>query len=221
MNLPPALKRRLRFLVGFATPLSFSFSTGHFRSAMGSRAVDQKGQPLPWYTYPAIYYLSQLDFSSADVLEFGGGQSTLWWDQRARSVTTLESSPTFLAQLEPKVSPRVALHRVGSPADSARSIEGRMFDILIVDDGSGIGPSGRSTNALTAFAHAKPDGLIIVDNADAPPSAPIATEAAARGWHRIDFIGFAPASFRQYATSIYFKDPTRLKPQAPPRVAGI
>src|SRR4051812_3930217 len=64
--------------------------TGNFRSAREGMAVDQQGRPLPWYTYPMIDYLNQLDFSEKSVFEFGAGNSTLYWARRAKSVTSIE-----------------------------------------------------------------------------------------------------------------------------------
>lgn len=33
--------------------------------------IDRDGNPIPWYTYPAIEYLSQFDVTDKDVFEFG------------------------------------------------------------------------------------------------------------------------------------------------------
>src|SRR5258708_39043915 len=87
--LPAAIWRPLGALAnGIITPIRFSLATGHWKSsiAMSARAAD--GTPLPWYTYPAIDFLAQRDFSNCNVLEFGGGQATLLWSARARSVLT-------------------------------------------------------------------------------------------------------------------------------------
>src|SRR5262245_4561702 len=68
------------------TPILFTVHQGHFRSALARKAVDATGHPLPWYTYPAIQFLSAKDFCGRRVLEFGAGQSTLWWSARAGQV---------------------------------------------------------------------------------------------------------------------------------------
>jgi hypothetical protein len=75
------------------TPIRFSRVTGHWKSSLRTVAQAADGTPLPWYTYPAIDFLTQRDFSGKNVLEFGGGQSTLWWSARARSVLTIEEDP--------------------------------------------------------------------------------------------------------------------------------
>ncbi|MGC1360796.1 MAG: hypothetical protein WA826_06450, partial [Silvibacterium sp.] len=57
---------------------------------MKRAAVSKNGEPIPWYTYPIIDFLSDRDFKNKNILEFGGGQSTLWWAKRARRVVTFE-----------------------------------------------------------------------------------------------------------------------------------
>ena len=39
--------------------------------------LDRNGNPIPWYTYPAIEYLSQFDYSRKTIFEFGCGNSSL------------------------------------------------------------------------------------------------------------------------------------------------
>jgi len=213
------IKRRFHFLSAFLAPFIFSTRSGHFLSAIKSRAVDRRGEALPWYSYPAIDYLSELDFSEAEVLEFGGGQSTAWWCERAKSVTCLEADKHWSAELSKRLGERATIHHVGSPTEAAKTIGDHQFDVIVVDDGSGVGPEGRVDNAKTAFKQVKPYGLVIADNSDAPYSHPIAKIAYEAGWCRIDFLGFAPGSLKPYCTSLFFKElsPT-LRIPSPPHV---
>ena len=56
--LPSRLSAALRaFATAILTPIYFAHSTGHFRSALRSKAVDKHGDPIPWYSYPAVYFL--------------------------------------------------------------------------------------------------------------------------------------------------------------------
>jgi hypothetical protein len=89
--LPPAVWSPIRaVMTAVLTPIRFSRRTGHWRSSLRRAALSAGGAPIPWYTYPAIDFLQQRSFENCDVLEFGSGQSTLWWSRRARSVLTIE-----------------------------------------------------------------------------------------------------------------------------------
>lgn len=57
---------------------------------MARRACWANCGPLPWYTYPAIEFLSARPFRDRSVREFGGGQSTLRWVACARRDLTIE-----------------------------------------------------------------------------------------------------------------------------------
>jgi hypothetical protein len=66
---------------------------GHAASSRAQVPIDGDGNPTPWYTYPAIAYLSQLDFSERIVFEYGSGNSTLWRGARSKRVVSVESAP--------------------------------------------------------------------------------------------------------------------------------
>lgn len=52
--------------------------------------VDRDGNPLPWYTYPAIEYLSQFDYGEKTIFEFGCGYSSLFWAERQPKSSALK-----------------------------------------------------------------------------------------------------------------------------------
>ena len=88
------------FLIAIITPIHFSIYTGHFLSSLLGKAVSAKGKPILWFTFPAIDFLTTKDFSSSDILEFGGGQSTLFWLSKAKSVTTFETDIMWKNKIE-------------------------------------------------------------------------------------------------------------------------
>ena len=77
---------------------------GYWRSIFTRRCEDRAGNPIPWLTYPAISLLSAFDFRDSTVLEFGSGNSTLWWAGRSRSVTSIETSIDWIARIS-KLNP--------------------------------------------------------------------------------------------------------------------
>lgn len=65
--LPRYLKAQLRNFYILA------FEYGQFKTIKNWDCIDREGNPIPWYTYPAIEFLNSLDFSNKSVFEYGGG----------------------------------------------------------------------------------------------------------------------------------------------------
>lgn len=53
---------------------------GHFLSVFRMSSVDNKGEPVPWFTYPAIDYLKSIDLSKK--LFSSSGVATLQYSGR-------------------------------------------------------------------------------------------------------------------------------------------
>mgnify|MGYP000216046892 CR=1 FL=1 len=60
--------------------------------------ADKDGTPIPWYTYPAIEYLSQFDYGGKRVFEYGCGYSSLFLAERAAKVISIEDNPEWFAR---------------------------------------------------------------------------------------------------------------------------
>ena len=69
------------------------FKSGYFRSLLFDKPCDNNGKPLPLLTYPFIEYIYDLDLSNAKMLEFGGGNSTLFFASRVSKIHYVE--PNF------------------------------------------------------------------------------------------------------------------------------
>ena len=63
---------------------------GQLNSMEHKASIDGNGRPIPWYTYPAIEYLSNLDLSQKRVFEYGSGNSSLWWATRCQEIVAIE-----------------------------------------------------------------------------------------------------------------------------------
>ncbi|HEY1982263.1 MAG TPA: hypothetical protein VGH13_19490 [Xanthobacteraceae bacterium] len=204
--LPRSIWSPLRaFATAMMTPVRFSTKTGHWKSSLKMSAVGTDGSPTPWYTYPALDFLSQRDFTCRQVLEFGGGQSTLWWSKRAQSVLTVEENADWFASLRRRrVGGNVSLHHVPADLDT-RSIAAvkavldaspvTKFDVIIVD--------GHLRKELTglAFDYLAPGGAIVIDNAEGYEIHDVLRHKNCR---RIDFFGFAPGVVLRHCTSLVF-----------------
>jgi tetratricopeptide (TPR) repeat protein len=178
----------------------------HRKSAELGVGVDVLGNPLPMYTYPAIEYLRQFDFSRLCVLEWGSGNSTLWWAKRCRKVVSIEHDSKWLGTLEASLPSNASIRLVTDAADyvSIASDELELFDIIVIDG------LYRYDCSIQAVKYLRPGGMIILDNAD---------------WHfesskklrehdliQVDFTGFKPAHDDVQTTSVFLHRSFRPQP---------
>jgi hypothetical protein len=183
----------------------FSWRTGHFWSSFKRAAVSRSGEPLPWYTYPCIDFLKYRSYKGKTVLEFGAGQSTLWWAQRAGHVVAFEGDVTWYSKLEAKAPANVELLLVLADGPSAcveavnRGLSGRQeshFDVVVID---GLW----RTHLIDIAARAVTDtGIIVCDDAEGYG---FYEGFRGRDFQRVDFFGNAPAVVLPRCTSIFFR----------------
>ena len=86
----------------------FLASTGWRRSVDQNAAVDAHG-PVPWFTYPAIRQLGRMVAPAWRVLEYGSGNSTLWWAARVAEVVSVEHDPAWAFRLRERIPANVSL----------------------------------------------------------------------------------------------------------------
>ena len=202
---PPWIAKPIRGVAtAFLTPILFSYSSGHFRSSLLSKAVQKNGEPLPWYTYPSIDFLNNRSYKDKLVLEFGAGQSTLWWAKRAKRVLALEKDRTWYEKIAIAMPENVAMHMVSVASRAAcisdvNRILGKeqcQYDVIIID---GLFRYEMTGIALRLMAE---DGMIICDNAEGYGFYEAFKNS---GLSRVDFYGYAPGVVLPHVTSIFFK----------------
>lgn len=182
------------------------YGYGLERAAREGAPVTPWGTPLPLYSYPAIEYLAQFDFSAKNVFEFGAGNSTLFWSQRARKVTSVETNKEWYDSLHSKLDKNGHLFLVDL-AEAHRAIEkitGK-FDVIIVD-----GSFNRFESARTARPKLKRNGMFIVDNTEWYPNTSEFLRKS--GLIQIDFVGLRPSQSHCSTTSVFLTRDFNFKP---------
>lgn len=171
---------------------------GHLNSSFSGKSVDAEWRPIPWYTYPAVEYVSSLDFSGKDILEWGCGNSTLFWAARARSVTSIEDNEGWHSEVSKSLpsNAQVLLRKdEDSYLDTTSLADG--YDVVIIDG------KYRRRCAERVPALLKPGGMVVLDNADRHP----VTTRYLRDMDllQVDFSGFGPINNYTWTTSIFLK----------------
>ena len=168
-------------------------------------AVSRSGAPLPWYTYPCIDFLKYRSYEDRTIIEFGAGQSTLWWAQRAKHVVAFEGDELWYQTLKVIVPSNVELYLVpiDSPLACVEAINRILsfqlnprFDIAVIDG------LWRYQMIAIAARLMKDTGVIICDNAEGYGFYEGFKE---RNFHRVDFFGNAPGVVLPHCTSIFFR----------------
>jgi hypothetical protein len=178
---------------------------GQWRTIRDGECKDCRGAAIPWYTYPAIEYLSHLDLGQFDVFEYGSGNSTLWWSTRARSVVAIESDPAWYERVTSQLQSCKAnvVYRLQQDGQNYVQSLTKKFDIVVID--------GRyRTECVNRFFSMSSTGtMLIFDNSDWYPGT-IDSIRKSLGWVELDFHGFGPINMYTWTTSVFI-NPTQLQ----------
>jgi predicted O-methyltransferase YrrM len=136
------------------------------------------------------------------VLEFGAGQSTLWWLARGADVISFEDDAGWVQRIRHKV-PRADVRLVDRALQQfPDELRAETFDVVMID---GMRRQVAAAIGRTAVASG---GCIIQDNSegywsDEPGRYEIVELLA--DFARVDLYGFSPGAWRRHCTSIYFR----------------
>lgn len=201
---------RIDRLVQLLDMIESDSGLGHARTRAQGRAVDHRGAPTPWFTYPALAYLDQLDLSGFRVLEAGAGGSTFYWASRCREVVSVEHDPAWTRFAPGPTPPNCTVTIAPTDELYARAFAaapGR-FDLIVIDG------RARLACARSCRGRLSPGGFIILDNAEWYPNC--AAQLRELGLIQIDFTGLGPVADFAWTTSLFISPDFRPVPRALP-----
>lgn len=180
-----------------------AFRHAQWRSISERMAVDADGNPIPWYTYPAIEYLKSFDFTDCDVFEFGSGNSSLYWSNRSRSVVSVEDNHDWYKVISNRKNKNQTLIHRSEEIGYVNSLpeQGKKFDVIIIDG------SHRMSCTSEAIKWVKDDGIILLDNSDRIIEKECGRVLRDNQFMQIDLSGFGPINGYCWTTSIFLKKP--------------
>lgn len=175
---------------------------GQLRSIKERSCLDRMGQAIPWYTYPAIEYLSHIDFAQLSILEYGSGNSSLWWLQRCRELISIENDPEWYKTIQSLARTGRNFCYILETTEEAYVQQERLstVNIVIID---GVYRS-KCADALIAACRDKSCEVVmlIFDNSDWYPNS-IRRLHDELDWVQVDFHGFGPINSYTWTTSIF------------------
>lgn len=164
-------------------------------------ARDVTGNPIPWFTYPAIAFLSARVRPQWKVLEFGAGMGTIWWSRRVAEAHAIEHDERWADLVAGQCTARLD-HAMGTSPEAyiAPALGGGPYDVVIVD---GIYRDECLDVALELVTDA---GIIILDDAQRAEYRQSILKVLSRGYRSIEFHGPQPVSKHMGCTAVFYRD---------------
>ena len=197
-----AKPQRLKALLSYGHK-GYLNSIGWFTAFDKKQAVDGHGQALPWVTYSFIDFIKNRINKNQDIFEYGSGSSTIFYAERAKSVTSVEHDKGWFDRVK-NTSPGNAemifchLEKDGEYAQKAKLLN-RKFDIIIVDGRDRVNCCKYSIDALSN------QGVLVLDDSEREVYDPARTFLKQNGFKELSFSGISPGLFYEKATSVFYK----------------
>lgn len=170
---------------------------GYFESIANLKPLDKELKPIPWFTYPAVEYISQLDLTGKRVFEWGSGNSSRFFSSRCKEIISIESDKGWYELVKSNLKTNQQIFYCEESEIPQEIDKYGKFDIIIIDS------FHRFDCGLKALSHLEDHGLIILDNSDWYPetSQLLRTQG---GLIEVDMHGFGPINRYSWTTSFYF-----------------
>ena len=191
----PALELLQRARKQIRNFYNLSRNYGQWVTIRDWNSVDEKRNPIPWYTYPTIEYLSHLNLSNMTVFEYGSGNSTLWWTKKSKSVVSVEDDLEWFKKISQNLDliQTKYLFKPGKAEYVAASCKDA--DIFVID--------GNHRRECAEHVVRWGGGVMVIfDNADWFPET-VDFLRSSLCWLQIDFHGFGPINGYTWTTSVF------------------
>lgn len=170
---------------------------GWFESHHLRRPVDAAMQPLPWYTYACTSFLEERLHRGLRVFEFGAGNSTLWYGERAGEVIAVERAARWASEVTAAGATVILRERDDEFVAEIR--EHGSFHVVAVDGHE------RPACARAALGSLTPDGVIVWDDSERDECRAVVPELEQGGFRELPFGGMRPIVPRFSRTSIFYR----------------
>jgi len=194
---------KVRALLSFGVK-GYLAETGWFEAFETRSAIDKSGKPLPWVTYSFIDFIQDRISKSHSIFEFGSGNSTLFYAERASSVAAVEHDEKWYSKMMRLKPENVEL--IFQPLEST-GIYSRVplqlnhkFDIIIIDGRDRVNCCQNTLNALSE------KGVVVLDDSEREMYRQGVDFFLSNGFKHISFSGVSPGLFYRKATSVFYRD---------------
>ncbi len=170
-------------------------------------------KPLPFIVYEAITFMDSILDPGKKILEFGSGNSTLWFLEKKGNVTSFEHCKDWYktvkeyaesASFDKQVMEQFNFQNTQKEATWSllNKIENESFDLILVDGANDY--NNRNECIKKSISKLKKGGWMVLDNSDHPNNWPGGLYMDSL-YKRIRFTGFTPMGLYISQTSFWQK----------------
>jgi hypothetical protein len=193
---------RVRTLLSFGVK-GYLAEIGWFKALESKSPVDKNKKPLPWVTYSFIDFIENRIKKEHTIFEFGSGNSTFYYAERALKVVSVEHDKAWFEKIsasKPYNSEMIfcELQKDGAYSKMPASM-GVKFDIIIVDGRDRLNCCYQSLVALSQ------SGIVILDDSEREKYRAAIDFFNSNGFKELSFSGISPGLFYRKSTSVFYK----------------
>ena len=178
--------------------------SGWFRSFKTKQSVDKNGNPIPWNTYTYINFIENRLRKHFDIFEYGSGNSTLWYAQRAGTIKSVENDKTWFELISKKIpsNSKIVYKELEYDGEYSKEVlrDDKNYHIIVIDGRDRNNCLKNAVNKLTD------DGIIVFDNSEAEEYQESISLILKQGYKRIDFLGILPIVAHSSCTTILYRN---------------
>lgn len=193
---------KLKALLSFGIK-GYLADIGWIRSFDSRSPVDAKGKALPWVTYSFIDFIQDRITKKYLVFEFGSGNSTLFYAERAKQVISVEHDKDWFDKIKsasPKNAELIFCELVPNGAYSKMPLTTqKKYDVIIVDGRDRVNCCKQAVAALSK------NGVVVLDDSERDFYAPGIAFLKKQGFKELAFSGISPGLFYYKTTSVFYK----------------
>jgi hypothetical protein len=173
-------------------------------SVYDHKLTDEESNHLPWFTYPCIEYIRQLDISKLTIFEWGSGNSSLFFSKRCKFIKSIENNQEWFNFVSENKNVNQEVLFISDGEQYVTSLDEK-YDIVIVDG------FDRHNCVLKSIEHLSKAKLIILDNSNwyVETSDFIKNNT---DFIQVDFHGMGPINDYAWTTTVFFSRDFDIKP---------
>lgn len=176
---------------------------GWFNSFYKKESVGLNNEPLPWYTYSFIKFISPRLSKNFSVFEFGSGNSTFWISNKIKFIKSVEHDKAWYEKVKINLPVNAELVYKEVENDSyakEAGVAGNKYEIIIID---GVDRNNCVYESINSLAS---NGVIIFDNSERKEYSESINFLSKEGFKKIDFWGMGPVTPINSCTSVFYRE---------------